>query len=84
MTRGKSYKNNTVNNEQKEEEVVKAGEVLIQQEKSSKLFGINIDDDLGWKNHVFGKGGLISSLNQRTHMIRRLRHWRREAEKNSG
>ena len=35
---------------------------------------MNIDYDMGWKSHVYGKGGLILSLNQRTHLLRRLRN----------
>ena len=29
---------------------------------------------MGWKEQVLGKGGVISALNQRTHLIRRLRN----------
>ena len=29
---------------------------------------------MGWKDQVLGKGGVISALNQRTHLIRRLRN----------
>ena len=46
----------------------------MSQQKSSKLLGVQIDEDMNWNEHVYGKGGLISSLNQRTHMIRRLRN----------
>ena len=59
----------------KKEEALRVGEVLIQQEKTSKELGINIDDDLGWKNHAYGKGGLISSLDQREQLTRRLRNY---------
>ena len=52
----------------KKEEALRVGEVLIQQEKTSKLLGICIDHALGWKNHVFGKCGLIPSLNQMAQM----------------
>ena len=60
-----------MNNKQEEEVEVKVENV---QEITSKLQGISVDDDLGWKNHVYGKGRLIASLNQRTHIIRRLRN----------
>ena len=33
-----------------------------------------MDDDLGWNNHVYGKGGIIASLNQRTYLIKSLRN----------
>ena len=63
-----------MNNKEEEEVEVKVGNVQITQEKASKLLEVSIDDDLGWKNQVYGKGGLIASLNQRTHLIRRLRN----------
>ena len=48
---------NTVNDEK--QRVSKGGSksrnVLIAQEKTSKLLGINVDDDPGWRNHVYEK-----------------------------
>ena len=63
-----------LNNRMEEEVKVKVGESYITQEKTTKLLGVNIDDELGWKNQVYGKGGVISTLNQRTHLIKRLRN----------
>lgn len=57
-----------MNKKQEEPVKVKVGEVLIQQEKAPKLLEISIDHALGWKNQVFGKWGLIPSLNQMAHM----------------
>ena len=33
-----------------------------------------IDNDLKWKGHIYGEGGVLSSLNQRLFTIRRLSH----------
>ena len=43
-------------------------------EKLAKLLGLTIDDNLKWRTHIYGKGGLISSLNSRLFMIKRLRN----------
>jgi hypothetical protein len=48
------------------------GEHQIEEAKSAKLLGITIDNDQKWQSHFCGKGGLLSSLNQRLFMIRRL------------
>ena len=53
---------------------VTVGNATVSQEKTSKLLGVKIYDDMNWNEKVYGKGGLISSLNQRTHLIRRLRN----------
>ena len=42
---------------------IKVGESYIKQERVMKLLGVQVDDELGWKDLVHGKGGLISSLN---------------------
>ena len=36
---------------------------------------MTFDDSLQWKSHLYGKGGLISSLNSRLFMIRRLKNF---------
>ena len=53
---------------------VKVGETYVKQEHTAKLLGVQVDDEMGWKEQVLGKGGVISALNQRTHLIRRLRN----------
>jgi hypothetical protein len=35
---------------------------------------MTFQDNLKWKAHIIGKGGLISSLNQRLYIIRKLRN----------
>ena len=44
----------------------------VTESTSSKLLGVTIDNDLKWKGHIYGKGGVLSSLNQRLMTIRRL------------
>ena len=51
---------------------IKVGVQEVVESTSSKLLGMTIDKDQKWKSHVYGKKGLISSLNQRLFMIRRL------------
>ncbi len=46
---------------QKSRDVLKVGECEITQVRTTKLLGMNIDDDQEWKSHFFGKGGLIPS-----------------------
>ena len=53
---------------------IKIGGEEITQEKSAKLLGITFDDDLKWNSQIHGKGGLVSSLNQRLFGIRRLKN----------
>ena len=52
---------------------VRIGEDQVKREESAKLLGIQFQDSLQWKNQIFGKGGLISSLNSRLYIIRRLK-----------
>ena len=54
-------------------EELKVGKVMISQVNNAKLLGMNLDDDLGWKSHIEGKGGIIPSLNSRLFLIKRLR-----------
>jgi hypothetical protein len=44
----------------------------VTESTSSKLLGVIIDNDIKWKGHIYGKGGVLSSLNQRLFIIRRL------------
>jgi hypothetical protein len=46
----------------------------ITQVSRAKLLGITFDDDLKWNSQIHGKGGLVSSLNQRLFGIRRLKN----------
>jgi hypothetical protein len=44
----------------------------VTESTSSKLLGMKIDNGLKWKGHIYGKGGMLSSLNQTLFTIRRL------------
>jgi hypothetical protein len=46
----------------------------VTESTSSKLLGVIIDNDIKWKGHIYGKSGVLSSLNQRLFTIRRLSH----------
>ena len=39
------------------------------------MLGVTFDNDLKWESQVFGKGGIIASLNQRLHFLRRLKNF---------
>ena len=51
---------------------IKVGSSIIPQEKTTKLLGLNINDNQGWTEQFFGKKGLINSLNQRLYAIKRI------------
>ena len=42
--------------------------------QGATLLGIKFNEQQNWKNHIFGKGGIILSLNQRLFTIRRLKN----------
>jgi hypothetical protein len=51
---------------------IRVGSSIIKQEKSTKLLGMTIEENQCWKEHFFGKNGLISSLNKRLFTIKRV------------
>ena len=50
------------------------GKEIIVQEKSAKLLGVTFEWNQKWSEHIYGSGGLLSSLNQRLFFIRRLKN----------
>ena len=44
---------------------INIGQTKICSQKSAKLLGMNLQNDLNWSEHINGKGGIISSLNRR-------------------
>ena len=48
------------------------GNEKIMAEKSAKLLGVTLDNDQKWKSQILGKGGVISNLNSRLYLLRRL------------
>ena len=51
---------------------IKIGKDEIHPVHQAKLLGINFDDNQKWDSQINGKGGIVSSLNQRLFFIRRL------------
>ena len=54
---------------------IKIGKVNITKVSNAKLLGITFDDDLKWNSQVYGKGGVLSCLNQRLFVLRRLKNF---------
>ena len=48
------------------------GNEQILAESSAKLLGVTLDSDQKWKTQIQGKGGVISNLNSRLFLLRRL------------
>ena len=59
-------------NQSKVPRIVKIGSSEVTESANSKLLGIVVGSDQKWKEHVYGKGGVVSTLNQRLFIIRRL------------
>ena len=49
------------------------GQEWVKRESSAKLLGITCEDNQQWSEQIGGKGGVISSLNSRLYIIRRLK-----------
>ena len=66
-----------LNNKSGSEDPVKirVGQNMVEQEKSTKLLGMVIEDNLNWNEHFSGKNGLISSLNKRLFALKRVSHF---------
>ena len=63
-----------LNNKSKEEQIkISIGPATITQEKSAKLLGMTLDDSQSWSTHFYGKGGVLSALNQRLFTLRRMK-----------
>ena len=52
---------------------LKIGEAKVVREKSATLLGLKYQDDQMWEEQIFGKGGLLSALNSRMYIVRRLK-----------
>ena len=53
---------------------ISIGGSTIQQETDAKLLGVNITENQKWTKQISGTSGVISSLNQRNYLIRRLKN----------
>ena len=62
------------NAKNKEPISIKIGNETVTQEEHAKLLGITFSEKQNWKEQIHGKGGLLSSLNQKVFLIRRLKN----------
>ena len=51
---------------------INIGQSKVRSQHSAKLLGMKTQSDLCWSEHIHGRGGVISSLNQRLFTIMRL------------
>ena len=54
--------------------LLKIGKENVEQVQNAKLLGMIFDSNQKWTEHIYGTGGLIPSLNQKTFFIRRLKN----------
>ena len=54
---------------------IKVGNSVVTQVHSAKLLGMQIDDNQEWSSQITGQGGVISSLNSRLFLLRRLSNY---------
>ena len=53
--------------------VIQVGKESVKRESSAVLLGIRFQEDLKWKSQIYSKGGVLSALNSRLYIIRRLK-----------
>ena len=53
---------------------ITVGKELVTQDHNGKLLRMIFNDKQKWNDHIYGKGGLINSLNQKIFLILRLRN----------
>ena len=63
-----------LNNKGKEKVKIKIGEALISQVEDAKLLGVKIEDNQDWYKQIQGPGGVVSALNQRLFLIKRMKN----------
>ena len=51
---------------------VKIGDAVIENQTSAKLLGMRFEKNMSWQEHIHGNSGILTSLNQRLFLIRRL------------
>ena len=54
---------------------IQVGSTTVTQESNAKLLGIVIDENQEWTSQISGQGDLISALNSRLFLIRRLNNY---------
>ena len=55
-------------------QTLKIGNEIVTRVHSAMLLGVTFQDNLSWKAQIYGKGGVLLSLNSRLYIIRRLRN----------
>ena len=53
---------------------IKIGKDQVNEVKSAKLLGITLTKDQTWNEQICGTGGVISCLNQRFYLLKRLKN----------
>ena len=51
---------------------VKIGDAVIENQTSAKLLGMRFEKNMSWQEHIHENSGILTSLNQRLFLIRRL------------
>ena len=51
---------------------VRVGDVLVQESETVKVLGVTLNRSLSWRDHLFGPGGVYSTIQQRLLLLRRL------------
>ena len=67
-----SFLNINPNGRREEKLSISIRDILVPESEQEKLLGMVISRDLKWASHIYGKGGLLSQLNQALYMVRRL------------
>ena len=65
---------NNLHATQDEEISIKIGKDTISKSEHAKLLGMTFNEEQYWTGHVQGTGGLISKLNQKIFLLRRLKN----------
>ena len=53
---------------------IRVGNEMVARETTATLLGIQFQEDLKWKTQIYGRGGVLSSLNSRLYILRRLQN----------
>ena len=56
-----------------ENAAIRIGSELVQRSSAATLLGIQFQEDLKWSTQIYGKGGVLSALNSRLYIIKRLK-----------
>ena len=51
---------------------VEVGGIVVEESDQHRILGIKVNNELSWGDHVFGKGSLLQSINQRVGALKRI------------